>query len=110
MKKLKDSIDSNKLYKHFAPRWHKQINLSLAARLVGRKNYVDYWMFRQEYQHQQGRQHMAEKIPLGKYGSGPIYVQQIKLQAMKYFARVVRNSYIIGGAVLGEDGKPVKIK
>ena len=45
MKKLKDSIDSNKLYRHFAPRWHKQINLRRAARLVGRKNYVDYSLF-----------------------------------------------------------------
>ena len=74
MKKLKDSIDSNKLYHHFAPRWHKQINLSLAARLVGRKNYVDYSLFKAQSNYQEDRFHMAEKIPLGKYGSGPIYV------------------------------------
>ena len=46
MKKLKDSIDSNKLYHHFAPRWHKQINLSHVARSIGYPNYMDYAIHR----------------------------------------------------------------
>jgi hypothetical protein len=54
--------------------------------------------------------HVVEKMPIGKYGSGPIYVVVDKATGYEYFASVVGNSCIIVGAVLGKDGKPVKIK
>ena len=47
--------------------------------------------------YQEDRFHMAEKIPLGKHGSGPVYIVVDKATGYECVVR------IIGGAVLGED-------
>ena len=42
--------------------------------------------------------------------AAPILIVVDNKTGYEYFASYVRGDYCIGGAVLGEDGKPVKIK